>query len=108
MSMVHPFSKETVKRSAEEPGSAAIKREQKKRLKYEKEMCLSQKKPSLAPLVFKHFGFWGPATEEYLDQLSRKSKDFENRNNEADFRPQLFISLFCVTSACSFGTLAGK
>ena len=52
MLMAHPFSKETMKRSAEESGYAAIQREQKKRLKDEKEMCLSQEKPSFVPLVF--------------------------------------------------------
>ena len=35
--------------------------------------------------VFEH-GFSGLAAEVYLDCLTKKSKDFENRNKEADFR----------------------
>ena len=34
---------------------------------------------------FEHFGFWGPMAEEYLDSISKKSKDVNGRNNEADF-----------------------
>ena len=50
------------------------------------------------PLVFEHFGFRGPMAEEYLNKISKKSKDEHGRNNEADFRDrwrkQLSVELY--------------
>ena len=56
---------------------------------------------SVVPLVFEHFGFWGPAAEEYLDQFSKKSKDFENRNNEADFSDRWRRQLSVMIQKCT-------
>ena len=42
VSVAHPFSKETVKRNAEESGYVAVKQDQKKILKYEKDVFVTE------------------------------------------------------------------
>ena len=46
IAMAHPFSKDIVKRSSEETGHAAEKREQKKILKYQNQITLINRRNS--------------------------------------------------------------
>ena len=45
--------------------------------------------PNFVPLVFEHFGFWGQEADNFLNSLSKKSKDSEGRSTEANFRMRL-------------------
>ena len=98
ISMAHPHSGDTLRRAALKSGYAAELREKRKVKKYGQQQSQSGTHTPCIPLVFEHFGFWGPMAEEYLDSISKKSKDVNGRNNEADFRDrwrkQLSILLF--------------
>ena len=50
IAMAHPFSKDIVKRSSEETGHAAEKREQKKILKYQNQIMLTGGAPKFGSL----------------------------------------------------------
>ena len=86
ISMAHPPSGDTLRLAALKSGYAAELREQRKVKKYGQQQSQSGTHMPCIPLVFEHFGFWGPMAEEYLDSISKKSKDVNGKNNEADFR----------------------
>ena len=73
IAMAHPFSKGIVKRASEETGHAAEKREQKKILKYKKQIMLTGGAPRFVPLFFEHFGNWGNETDNR--QTDRQQTD---------------------------------
>ncbi|XP_062498865.1 uncharacterized protein LOC134176197 [Corticium candelabrum] len=84
--MAHPWSKDTIKGASTTCGYAATKREARTEVKYRKESLPDGSKPFVTPLVFEHFGRWGPKAEEFLNELAKKSKDMLGRKNEAAFR----------------------
>ena len=86
VAMAHPWSKDTIKGASTTCGYAATKREARKEVKYRKESLPDGSKPFVTPLVFEHFGRWGPKAEEFLNELAKKSKDMLGRKNEAAFR----------------------
>ena len=86
ISMAHPWSKRTLKRSAEEAGYATELQEIKKKANYNQELSQRGSSPSMILLVFKHFRFWGNEADSYLNHLSKKSKDAEGLSSEEDFR----------------------
>ena len=83
--MANPWSKDVLKRASKEAGYAAERREMRKKSKY-KAVSSGGTTPNLVPLVFEHFGFWGQEADNFLNSLSKKSKDLEGRSTEADFR----------------------
>ena len=82
IALARPWSMEALSRSAEEDGLAAFKREEWKQVKYNT-LLLTGKSLNFVPLVYKHFGRWGQAAENYLNVLAR---DSEGRPNPAKFR----------------------
>ena len=100
--MAHPHSGDTLRRAALKSGYAAELREQRKVKKYGQQQSQSgTHTPCIRiPLVFEHFGFWGPMAEEYLDSISKKSKDVNGRNNEADFRDRWRKKLSIAIQSC--------
>ena len=67
VSMAHPLSGDSMKGAAAESGYAAKKREMKKEQKYNQQVYQSGSRLSFVPLVFEHYGYWGPSAEDYLD-----------------------------------------
>ena len=52
----NPFSQETLKQAALEEGFAAARREERKMIKYEKQLAGNTSSLNFTPLVFEHFG----------------------------------------------------
>ena len=73
--MAHPHSGDTLRHAALKSGYAAEMREQRKVKKYGQQQSQSGTHIPCIPLVFEHFGFWGPMAEEYLDSISKKLKE---------------------------------
>ena len=84
------------------------KREAKKEQKYNQQLSQSGSRPSLIPLVFEHYGYWGSAAEDYLDCLSKKSKDEHGRNNEADFRDRWRRQISIDIQRCNAKVISKK
>ena len=94
--------------AAVESDYAAKKREAKKEQKYNQQLSQSGSRPSLIPLVFEHYGYWGSAAEDYLDCLSKKSKDEHGRNNEADFRDRWRRQISIDIQRCNAKVISKK
>ena len=47
--------------------------------KYGQQQSISGSDTTCIPLVFEHFGFWGPMAEDYLDKISKISKDVNGK-----------------------------
>ena len=75
--MAHPLHGDAVKGAAVESGYAA-----KKEQKYNQQMSQSGSRPSLIPLAFEHYGYWGTSAEDYLYCLPKMSKDVNGQTNE--------------------------
>ena len=86
IAVAHPFSSDALRKASQEGGSAAARREERKRVKYQAQVLPDTSSLSFTPLVFEHFGRWGTAAMDFLNSLARKSRDVEGRKNEADFR----------------------
>ena len=86
VSMAHPWSKDILNRASKEPGYAAERCEMRKKSKYEALSVQDGTTPNLVPLVFEHFGFWRQDANNFLNSLSKKSRNSEDRSTEADFR----------------------
>ena len=86
VSMAHPWSKDILNRASKEAGYAAERHEMRKKSKYEALSVQDGTTPNLVHLVIEHFGFWGQEANNFLNSLSKKSKDLEGRSTEADFR----------------------
>ena len=56
-------------------GYAVELREKRKMTKYGQQQSIAGSDTTCIPLVFEHFGFWGPMAEDYLDKISKISKD---------------------------------
>ena len=84
--MAHPWSKDILNRASKEADYAAERREMRKKSKYKALSVQDGTTPNLVPLAFGHFGFWGEEADNFLNSLSKKSKDSERRSTEADFR----------------------
>ena len=54
--------------------------------KYGQQQSIAGSDTTCIPLVFEHFGFWGPMAEDYLDKISKISKDANGKSSETDFR----------------------
>ena len=108
VSMAHLLSGDAVKGAAVESGYAAKKREAKKEQKYNQQLSQSGSRSSLIPLVFEHYGYWGSAAEDYLDCLSKKSKDEHGRNNEADFRDRWRRQISIDIQRCNAKVISKK
>ena len=81
VSMAHPWSKGFLNRASKEAGYAAERREMRKKSKYEALSVQDGTTPNLVPLVFEHFGFWGQEADNFLNSLSKKSRDSEDRSS---------------------------
>ena len=86
VSMAHPLSSDSVKGAAAESGYAAKKREVKKEQKYNCEVSQSGSRPSFVPLVFEHYGYWGPVSRRLPRSHMKKAKDTNGHNSLTDFR----------------------
>ena len=62
----------------------------------------------LAPLVFEQFGFWGQVADNFLNTLSKKSKDSEGRITAADFRTRWRRQIFIVIPRCNARVILNK
>ena len=80
VSTAHPWSKDILNRASKEAGYAAVRREMRKKSKYEALSIQDGTTPNLVPLVFEHFRFWGQEADNFLNSLSKKSKDSEGRS----------------------------
>ena len=45
--------------------------------KHEQEVLLSDRTPTIIPLVFEHFGRWGELAELFLQELAKRQKLLE-------------------------------
>ena len=67
--MAHLLSGDSMKGAAAESGYAAKKREMKKEQKYNQQVSQSGSRQSFVPLLFEHYGYWGPSAEAYIDYI---------------------------------------
>ncbi|XP_062520998.1 uncharacterized protein LOC134195922 [Corticium candelabrum] len=109
ISLTHPHSCDTVQSAAKISGYAAELREKCKMTKYGQQQSIAGSDTTCIPLVVEHFGFWGPMTEDYLDKISKISKDANGKNSEtADFRDRWRKQLSVVVQSCNSRVIFGK
>ena len=101
VSMAHPWSKDILNRASKEAGYAAERHEMRKKSKYEALSVQDGTTPNLVPLVFEHFGFWGQEADNFLNSLSKKSRDSEGRSTEADFRTRWRRQISIIIQRCN-------
>ena len=89
-------------------GSAASKREGKKREKYSRETHTSGGSPCLIPLVFEHYGRWGNAGEKFLHQISLRSRDDDGKVNSSEFKTYWRRLMSITLQRCNSMVLAKK
>ena len=106
--MAHPHFGDTLRRAVLKSRYAADMRGQRKVKKYGQQQSQSGTHTPCIPLVFEHFGFWGPMAEEYPDSISKKSNDVYGRNNEADFRDRWRKQLSIVIQSCNSRVILKK
>ena len=99
--MAHPWSKDILNRASKEAGYAAERREMRKKSKYEALSVQDGPIFNLVSLVFEHFGLWGQEADNFLNSLSKKSKDSEGRSTEADFRTRWHKQTFIIIQRCN-------
>ena len=64
--------------------------------------------PNLVPLIFEHFGFWGQEADNFLNSLSKKSRDSEGRSTEADFRTRWRRQICIIIQRCNARVILKK
>ena len=69
--------------------------------KYCQQQSIAGSDTKFIPLVFEHFGFWCPMAEDYLDKISRISKDANGKSSETDFRDRWRKQLSVVVQSCN-------
>ena len=79
-SLAHPHSCDTIQSAAKISSYAAELREKRKMTKYGQQQSIAASNTTCIPLVFEHFGLWGPMAKGYLDKISKISK---NANGKA-------------------------
>ena len=108
ISLSHPWSCEAFPRSSSESGCAASRREEKKKVKYLKDLLPGGSTPNFAPLVFEHFGHWGNTATDYLNTLSLRSRDSDGKCNKAEFRSYWRKKLSVILQRCNAKVLLKK
>ena len=96
VSLAHPWCSDIISKAAWQDGAAALRREEKKIEKYQKETRPGGFSPNLIPLVFEHYGRWGTEAEKFLNKISHRSRDEDSKSNTADFKTY-WRRLFSVT-----------
>ena len=86
IALAHPWSNEIEALSATTQRAAATRRENLKIKKYNQELLPGGFRPTLVPIVFKHFGCWGEKAEDYLKKLSQLSRDEDGKPNASTFK----------------------
>ena len=69
--------------------------------KYGQQQSIAVSDTTCIPLVFEHFGFWGPRAEDYLNKISKISKDANGKCSEIDFRDRWRKQLSVVVQSCN-------
>ena len=69
--------------------------------KYGQQQPIAGSDTTCIPLVFEHFGFQGPMAEDYLDKISKISKDANGKSSETDFRDRWRKQLSVVVQSCN-------
>ena len=82
VALAHPWSQDVLPSSANTDGAAARRREEIKHKKYSHETLPGGYSPSLIHLVMEQ----GQEASDYLNQLSRLSRDEDGRPNPSDFK----------------------
>ena len=108
ISLAHPWSTDIISVAATTDGSAASKREGKKREKYSRETHTSGGSPCLIPLVFEHYGRWGNAGEKFLHQISLRSRDDDGKVNSSEFKTYWRRLMSITLQRCNSMVLAKK
>ena len=80
----------------------------RKKSKYEALSVQNGTTPNLLPLVFEHFGYWGQEADNFLNSLSKKSKDLEGRSTEADFRTRWHRQISIIIQRCNARVILKK
>ena len=62
--------------------------QKERRKKYSNQQHPGSCKATFIPLIFEHFGCWGEMADNYLNQLTKRSRDVESGLSEAQFRGQ--------------------
>ena len=101
ISLARPHSCHTVQSAAKISGYAAELREKRKMTKYGQQQSIAGFDTTCFPLVFEHFGFWGPIAEDHLDKISKISKDANGKISETDFRDRWRNQLSVVVQSCN-------
>ena len=86
IALAHLWSNEIEGLSATTQRAAATKRENLKIKKYYLELLPGGIRPTLVPIVFKHFGCWGEKAEGYLKKLSQLSRDEDGKKNASTIK----------------------
>ena len=108
VALAHPWGQDVLPSSANTDGAAARIREEIKHKKYSHEMLPGGYSPSLIPLVMEHFGRWGQEASDYLNQLSRLSRDEDGRPNPSDFKTHWRHRLSVQLQRCNARVIARK
>ena len=69
--------------------------------KYGQQQSIAGSDTTCIPLAFEHLGFWGPMAEDYLDKISKISKDANGKSSETDFRDRWRKQLSVVVQSCN-------
>ena len=80
----------------------------KKEQKYNQQVSQSGSRLSFVPLVFEHYGYWGPSAEAYLDCISKKAKDTNGHNCETDFRDRWRKQISVNIQKCNAKVISKK
>ena len=67
--------------------------------KYGQQQSIAGSDTTCIPLVFEHF--WDRMAEDYLDKISKISKDANGKSSETDFRDRWRKQLSVVVQSCN-------
>ena len=68
--------------------------------KYGQQQSIAGSDTTCIPLVFEHFGFWGPMAEDHLDKISN-FKRCKWKSSKTDFRDRWRMQLSVVVQSCN-------
>ena len=86
IAMAHPWCPDVLTKAANENGAAALRAENRKNLKYSKEILPRGHHTHCIPLVFEHFGHWGWEAQKFFANISKSSVDEEGKSNANEFK----------------------
>ena len=76
--------------------------------KHSQQQSIAGSDTTCIPLVLKHFGFGGPVAEDYLDKISKISRNANGKSSETDFRDSWRKQVSIVVQSCNSRVIIKK